>query len=114
MALNPNQDPSETDPADAAEDDMSAGYVIETTFMPNGTITVDVEPLKEEAMEEDPEGKEPDTAMPARSIDEALKMIKTIFDNNGSMDDMNVFNNAHADQLKQMMPPTMSAKKGSY
>ena len=113
MALNPNQDPSETDPADVAEDDMSAGYCIELTVKPDGTMTIEVEPLKEEMMEEDPEGKEPNTAMPAASKADALKMISSIIDNNGNMDDMDAFDKAHADQLKQMMPPTMS-KKGSY
>lgn len=113
MALNPNQDPSETDPADAAEDDMSAGYCIELCVKPDGTMTIEVEPLKEEMMEEDPEGKEPDETTPVASKADALKMISSIIDNNGNMDDMDAFNQAHADQLKQMMPPTMS-KKGSY
>lgn len=110
---NPNQGPTEADPADALEDDMSAGYCIEVSVMPDGTMTVDVEPLKDEMMEEDPEGKEPDTAMPVASKADALKMVSSIIDNNGSMDNMNAFDKAHADQLKQMMPPTMS-RKGSY
>ena len=116
MALNPTQDPSETDPADAAEDDMSAGYCIELCVKPDGTMTIEVEPLKEEMMEEDPEGKEPDGTTPVSSKADALKMISSIIDNNGEMadsDDTSAFNQAHADQLKQMMPPTMG-KKGSY
>ena len=88
-SLDPNAaaDPSESSPADAPEDDMSQGYCIEISVLPDGTFTVDSEPLAQEAAEENAtsegaEGAEP-SSKPYKSIGEAFKAALMIFQNNG-------------------------------
>ncbi len=66
-----------------APGDMSQGYTIEISVLPDGTFSVSSEPLQAEATEETGEpGSE--TGQSAKSIGDALKIVLDIYKNSGT------------------------------
>ena len=97
-------DPAEGAPADAAEDDMSQGYCIEISVLPDDTFTVDVEPLAQEAAEENASGEQPEApSAPIKDFGAALKKALMIFQNQGQDVDEEA---AFADGMSSSSKPT--------
>lgn len=85
---NPAQAGAAPPEAPEAPDDMSQGYVIEVSVLPDGTFTVDTEPLQEEAQEENGEPAE-GPGKTYQSKGEVLKAVLDLINNNGQADDSN-------------------------
>ncbi len=90
MAIDPAAQAAAPDPAAApAAPDMSKGFCVEICKLPDGTYTVSVEPLPEEALEQ---GEETQSV---GNMAEALKLAREILMHDGSMGDAN----AGADEM---------------
>ncbi len=85
-SATPLDQPAPQDATAPAADDMSQGFTIEISCLPDGTFQISTEPLAAEAAEETgTPGSE--MGQPLQSIGEVLKKVMSIVQNNGATDD---------------------------
>lgn len=93
-----------------APDQSQSGYSIEINVDAQGGISVGVDNSTEEPSEQMRGGMTPDAmaadgAMPAQSIDEAIKMVMAIYQNNGDMPAPQSEDDAFASGYGKPKPP---------
>lgn len=94
---------------DAPEDDMSQGYCIEICVLPDGTFTVDSEPLPQESAEENAEGGQETPSAPLKDIGAAFKKALMIFQNQGKdVDEEAAFNEGASSKSKPTLKKSMN------